>query len=299
VDKPPPLCAKTSEPAKAPAEAGVKLTLTVQIPAAGIDAQVLLWAKLPAPVAIPTLEKVSALVPVLVTVMVLAADESAICSVAKLNALSDKVAKPCVPVLLKLVLSEPAPVATIKLPACDVTPVGEKRTLTEQFAPTAKEAGQVVLAKLKAKPDTEPAAGAVTLKGPKPVFVSVADARETPFTDVALKLGKLKEPLGTWPTPVNATVANPPPLWAKTSVPASEPAVKGVKLTLTVHVLPGEMAEQLLLWANWALPEPIPTLENVKTRVPLFRTVTVFVLEELSVCCGAKVKRLSEIVAKP
>jgi hypothetical protein len=195
VDKPPPLCTKTSEPAKAPAEAGVKLTLTVQVPAAGIDAQVLLWAKLPAPVAIPTLEKVSALVPVLVTVMALAAEESATCSVVKAKALSDKVAKPCVPVLLKLVLSEPAPVATIKLPACDVTPVGEKRTLTEQFAPTAKEAWQVVLAKLKAEPDTEPAAGPLTLKVPTPVFARVAVATELPLTAVELKLGTLNDPL--------------------------------------------------------------------------------------------------------
>ncbi len=73
--------------------------------------------------------------------------------------------------------------------------MGEKRTLTEQFAPTAKEAGQVVLAKLKAEPDTEPAAGALTLKVPKPVFARVVVATELPLTAVELKLGTLNDPL--------------------------------------------------------------------------------------------------------
>jgi hypothetical protein len=53
----------------------------------------------------------------------------------------------------------------------------------------------VVLAKLKAEPDTEPAAGAVTLKVPKPVFTRVAVATELPLTAVELKLGTLNDPL--------------------------------------------------------------------------------------------------------
>jgi hypothetical protein len=67
---PPPLCVKLNVPVRVPAAAGVKLTLTVQVPFTATEPQLLDCAKSVAPAEMPTPVNVRVLVPVLVTVTV-------------------------------------------------------------------------------------------------------------------------------------------------------------------------------------------------------------------------------------
>jgi hypothetical protein len=67
---PPPLWVKLRVPVRLPAAAGVKLTLTVQVPLTATEPQLLDCAKSLEPVEIPTPVKVSVFVPVFVTVTV-------------------------------------------------------------------------------------------------------------------------------------------------------------------------------------------------------------------------------------
>ncbi len=89
--------------------------------------------------------------------------------------------------------------------------------------------------------------------------------------------------------PVRLTLAIPPPLWVKLSVPERVPVVDGVKLTLTVQVPLTATAAQLLDSAKSALPVEIPTPEKVRVFVPVLVTVMVCTADVVDVCCAANV----------
>jgi hypothetical protein len=132
-----------------------------------------------------------------------------------------------------------------------------------------------------------------------PVLVSVAVAVLLAPTAVGAKLTAPKVALGATPVPPSATVAKPPPLCAKASVPDKAPMALGVNATLVVHEAPTAMLAQLLVCEKCAPPEDSPTPDRVKAAVPVLVTVTACAALVVLVCCAAKLKLAGLMLAKP
>ncbi len=86
-------------------------------------------------------------------------------------------------------VSVPALVTTDSVPVLAEVELGLNWTVTVQLVLTAKEVAHVVDTKVKPVPETDEAAGTVSVSGPTPVLVRVAAAVLDEPTGVAPKLG--------------------------------------------------------------------------------------------------------------
>lgn len=115
-------------------------------------------------------------------------------------------------------------------------------------------------------------------------------------TDVGENAAEVTLGAGT-PVPDRLTLAMPPPLWVKLSVPEREPSAAGVNDTLTVQVPLTATLPQLLDWAKSLAPAEMPTPENVRVFVPVLVTVTVWVADVVPVRRGENVTLEGEMLA--
>ena len=174
----------------------LRLTLTVQLaPAASVVLHVppaAVEKPVPETVAAPMLKgPTPVLVSVALPVVVLPAATLP-------NEMALRVAACDAPIPLKATTLLPAPVANVTTPDWLPATVGANATSTEQLAPAAKLAEQVLLEIWK----FDPTVTAPTLNGPTPVLVSVAFcAAETVPTCVSAKF-KLVLTAAIWSTPV-------------------------------------------------------------------------------------------------
>ncbi len=120
------------------------------------------------------------------------------------------------------------------------------------------------------------AVGVVTVTAPMPVLVTTAVKSQFEPTWVPLdQFGVDRVALAACPVPVKLTLAMPPPLCVKLSVPVRAPEADGVKVTLTVQVPLTATEPQLFDCAKSVEPVEMPTPVKVSVFVPVFVTVTV------------------------
>ncbi len=195
-----------------------------------------------------------------------------------------------IPVPDSAALTVPAPVANDNVPVRAAAAVGVSCTVVAQVAPAASEVPQVVETKLKSVPVTEAAVGAVSEMGARPVLVRVELLEPELPTTTLPKATAASVALGAWPVPVRLTLAIPPPLCVKLSVPVRAPEVDGVKVTLTVHVPLTATEPQLFDCAKSVEPVEMPTPVKVSVFVPEFVTVMVCTADVVAVCCAENVR---------
>ena len=133
------------------------------------------------------------------------------------------------PVPARLADKVPAPVTILRVPVREAPAVGANLTLTVHVPPTANEAAQVVLTKLKSVPLTDAADGTVRVSAVLPVWVSVAVSVDE---DPVLTLPKAIEVLivavcSHTPVPVRLAVLVPAPV-TMLSVPVRATPTEGV-----------------------------------------------------------------------
>ncbi len=188
---------------------------------------------------------------------------------------AERLAAPWIPVPDSAALTVPAAVAKDRVPERAAAAVGANFTVVVQDADAVSDVPQVVETKLKSVPATEAAVGVVTVMEAIPVFcsvlVKVLDEPTTTLPNAAVE----SVALGDCPVPVRLTLAIPPPLCVKLSVPGREPAALGVKLTLTVQVPLTATEPQLFDCAKSVEPVEMPTPVKVSVFVPVLVTVTV------------------------
>lgn len=144
------------------------------------------------------------------------------------------------PVPVRLELFGPAPVEILNVPVLKPVELGANCTMTLQLVPTLREAGQLVEAKLKPGPVTEPAVGTVTVKATAPVLASVAVSvlDEPTFTlPKARGVVRLADGVESTPVPVRLELFGPAPV-VMLNVPVLKPVEVGRNCTVTAQLVP-------------------------------------------------------------
>lgn len=247
------LSAKLSEAESAPAAEGLKVTETVHDALIASDApQVVVSVKEVAFVPVMIMpERVSAAVPVLVSVTVCAAAEAPVLVAAKVRLAAERVTVGAVPVPLRATACGELAALSAKLSEAESDPLAEglKVTETMQELLAASDAPQVVVSvkevafvPMMAMPERTTAA--------VPVLVSVTFcvAEDAPTAvEAKARLAVERLIVGVAPVPLRATVCGVlAALSAKLSVAESAPVAVGLKVTVTVQEPPALIVPQLL-----------------------------------------------------